>query len=424
MTAGHIYDIGGDGRSWFPGDGGPATAAELDRAGRHRGGPRRATSCSPTAGNDRVRLIVGQRSGTFYGQPMTAGGTTPSRASGNDGFSGDGGPATAADLSLTPQGDGKIDLSEPWPMLRIDHWQHRAGRQQQLPHPRGGRPDRHVLRPEDDGDDIYTIAGNGPRRGFSRRDWPPGPRAGPELGVDHRGGGGRRGQRVPCSDMGSITLRGQGRHPGSGRGGQDWGGSYGISMRAGGKAHLHRRGGDGELGTSGNGGLATRAKFAGRPASPWTARATSWSLTARAKRRPAGRLHQRPGRGPSRPVGGGTTGAVRMIPPATSGEHRAAPDSGYTGNGGPAYRAEIDNGHPDTPTHLLRTPGRPGGPLTATRSSPTSTAGRSWSSRARTGRFYGIAMRSVNIYSVAGGAPDSRRRPAREQGPAPPARPR
>ncbi|MGH3399555.1 MAG: hypothetical protein ACRDPO_33200, partial [Streptosporangiaceae bacterium] len=119
MTAGHIYGIAGDGSQGYSGDGGPATAAELS-------GPAGISVDSAgnvvfaDAGNDRVR-VVAARAGTFYGQAMPAGEIYTIAGTGNNGYSGNGGPATAADLSLTPQGDGKIDLSEPWPVVRLDH---------------------------------------------------------------------------------------------------------------------------------------------------------------------------------------------------------------------------------------------------------------------------------------------------------------
>jgi hypothetical protein len=53
-------------------------------------------------GNDRVRLVA-VKSGTFYGQAMTAGDIYTVAGDGTQGFSGDGGPATTAELSV-PEG--------------------------------------------------------------------------------------------------------------------------------------------------------------------------------------------------------------------------------------------------------------------------------------------------------------------------------
>jgi hypothetical protein len=71
MTAGDIYTVAGNGQMGFSGDGGPATSAEFN-------GP--LGVAADTAGNlaiadlrnNRVRLVAA-RTGTFYGQAMTAG---------------------------------------------------------------------------------------------------------------------------------------------------------------------------------------------------------------------------------------------------------------------------------------------------------------------------------------------------------------
>ena len=70
MTAGDIYTVAGGGTSGL-GDGGPATSAELT-------GPWDANLDSPgnlvvaDTGDGRIRVVAGT-TGTFYGQPMTAG---------------------------------------------------------------------------------------------------------------------------------------------------------------------------------------------------------------------------------------------------------------------------------------------------------------------------------------------------------------
>jgi hypothetical protein len=108
MTIGHIYTVAGTGGMGLSGDGGPATSAEFDLP----------TGVAVTAagnlvigdtGNCRVRMVA-ERTGSFYGQAMTAGDIYPvagdSKASGSDGcldgfgFSGDGGPATGARLAF------------------------------------------------------------------------------------------------------------------------------------------------------------------------------------------------------------------------------------------------------------------------------------------------------------------------------------
>ena len=101
MTAGDIYTVAGDGTRQSSGDGGPATAAGLtpgalavDRAGNLV-----IADSYPNldVSNNRVR-VVAARSGTFYGQAMTAGDIYTVAGTGTPGYSGDGGPAAAAEL--------------------------------------------------------------------------------------------------------------------------------------------------------------------------------------------------------------------------------------------------------------------------------------------------------------------------------------
>ena len=96
MTAGDIYTVAGNGTQGFSGDGGPATAAELNT-------PLRTTV--DAAGNvvisdsfnQRIRVLAA-KTGTFYGRAMTAGDIYTIAGNGTAGFSGDGGPATATGL--------------------------------------------------------------------------------------------------------------------------------------------------------------------------------------------------------------------------------------------------------------------------------------------------------------------------------------
>jgi hypothetical protein len=109
MTAGDIYTIAGTGGNGFSGDGGPATGAKLSApAGL-------ATDSAGNVliadmGNSRVR-VVAATSGSFYGQSMTAGDIYTIAGTSGNGFSGDGGPGTAAEISnpaavaLTPAGN-------------------------------------------------------------------------------------------------------------------------------------------------------------------------------------------------------------------------------------------------------------------------------------------------------------------------------
>src|SRR6516225_1254900 len=110
MTAGDIYTVAGTGAQGFSGDGGPATAAGLtvpagvavDAAGN---------LVIADYGANRVRVVAAD-TGTYYGQPMTAGDIYTIGGTGAQGFSGDGGPATGATLHY-PQGvtvDGSGDV--------------------------------------------------------------------------------------------------------------------------------------------------------------------------------------------------------------------------------------------------------------------------------------------------------------------------
>ena len=102
MTAGDIYTVAGDHRG-FSGDGGWARAARLD-------GPSQVAVDGSgnlviaDSGNRRVR-VVAVAAGTFYRQRMRARHiyTVVGTGTGFDGYSGDGGPATSAELSI-PQG--------------------------------------------------------------------------------------------------------------------------------------------------------------------------------------------------------------------------------------------------------------------------------------------------------------------------------
>jgi hypothetical protein len=109
MTAGHIYTIAGDGVGGFSGDRGPATSAKLY-------GP--ASVAVDSAGNviladqfnSRVRLVAA-RTGTFYGQAMTAGDIYTIAGQGTPYHSGNGVPATAAQMDLFESSAVRVDGS-------------------------------------------------------------------------------------------------------------------------------------------------------------------------------------------------------------------------------------------------------------------------------------------------------------------------
>ena len=114
MTAGQLYRVAGDGTGGFSGDGGPATSATLSSPGGVAAGSAGDLVIADT-GDNRVR-VVAARTGTYYGQPMTAGDIYTIAGDGTGGFSGDGGPATAAELSrpdsVTMDSSGNVAIAD------------------------------------------------------------------------------------------------------------------------------------------------------------------------------------------------------------------------------------------------------------------------------------------------------------------------
>ena len=95
MTAGDIYTIAGIGKRGTTGDGGPATKAEVgEPAGITLDALGNLLIATRNSGRTRV---VAATTGTYYGQPMTAG-DIYNIAGGGTGGLGDGGPATMATL--------------------------------------------------------------------------------------------------------------------------------------------------------------------------------------------------------------------------------------------------------------------------------------------------------------------------------------
>jgi trimeric autotransporter adhesin len=103
MKAWHIYTIAGDVNSGYSGDGGPATKAELDGP-YHVAVDAAGNLIIADHWNERIR-VVAESTGSYYGQAMTAGGIYTIAGNGTQGDSGDGGPATSAEL------DGPQDVS-------------------------------------------------------------------------------------------------------------------------------------------------------------------------------------------------------------------------------------------------------------------------------------------------------------------------
>jgi hypothetical protein len=376
MTAGRIYTIAGDGAIGFAGDGGLATRAELSGPAGLAVDPA-GNVIVADAGNDRVR-VTAVRTGTFYGQAMAAGHIYTLAGDGTFGFSGDGAAATRAALAIAPRGDGKVDLSEPWPVLGLDH----AGNivladalncRVRVVAARTGRFYGQNMR----ADDIYTIAGRS--CGFSG-DRGPATRA--RLGVL---------SGVAVDDSGNIVVTDSGNDrvqivaARTGR-------FYGTAMRAG---DLYSVAGSGTLGTAGDGGLASRAEFAGlagvttdsagnivvADGSGFGAQGSYFfNVRVRVVAARSGRFYgQRM-----------TAGHVYAI---------AGAPSAFTGAGGLATHAQVGaGGDSDAPGTTGMTLDQAGNMIITDIDD-----GRILVVPARSGRFYGVAMRAGHIYPVVGG---------------------
>jgi ribulose-5-phosphate 4-epimerase/fuculose-1-phosphate aldolase len=98
MTAGDIYTVAGDGSAGFAGDSGPATSAELNFPGSVAVDGA-GNLVIADLDNCRVR-VVADSNGTFYGQAMTAEHIYTVAGNGQCGYSGDGALATNADLTV------------------------------------------------------------------------------------------------------------------------------------------------------------------------------------------------------------------------------------------------------------------------------------------------------------------------------------
>jgi trimeric autotransporter adhesin len=99
MTAGDVYLVAGDGHYGYSGDGGPATKAEFSFQAYNVAADSAGDLLIPDSANNRIR-VVANTTGTHYGLAMTAGYVYTVAGTGTYGFSGDGGPATAAEFDF------------------------------------------------------------------------------------------------------------------------------------------------------------------------------------------------------------------------------------------------------------------------------------------------------------------------------------
>jgi sugar lactone lactonase YvrE len=109
-----MYTVAGTGIQGSSGDGGPATSAGLGQtAGLAVDGA--GNLLIADSGNSRIRVVAASP-GTFYGRAMTAGDIYTVAGNGKSGSSGDGGPATSAELSfpqaITVDGAGNLVVAD------------------------------------------------------------------------------------------------------------------------------------------------------------------------------------------------------------------------------------------------------------------------------------------------------------------------
>ena len=114
MRTGDIYTVAGDGTQGFSGDGGPATLAEIyEPWGVTVGGAGNLVIADSQ--NERIRIVAAS-TGTFYGQAIKAGHIYTVAGNGTSGYSGDGGPATSAELSdpagVAADGSGNLVIAD------------------------------------------------------------------------------------------------------------------------------------------------------------------------------------------------------------------------------------------------------------------------------------------------------------------------
>ena len=151
MTAGHIYTVAGTGQAGFSGDGGPATKAKLSDGTYAVAVDSAGNLAIDDGGNARIRMVAA-KAGTFYGQKMTAADIYTIAGDGTPGYSGDGGPAIAAEIGGGPDGPDGVTLDGAGNLVIADFTSDRV----RVVAATSGS----FYRQRMTAGDIYTVAGN------------------------------------------------------------------------------------------------------------------------------------------------------------------------------------------------------------------------------------------------------------------------
>jgi len=351
MTIGDIYTIAGNSADLYSGDGGPATSAELNL---NLGNPSfNGTVAVDGTGNlviadtfnDRIR-VAAAASGTFYGVPMTAGNIYTVAGDGHTGFSGDGGPATAAKL-FEPHG---VTVDPSGNLVIADNINGRI----RVVAATSGTFYRQAMT----AGDIYTVAGGGP----SSADGVPALQADlvePDgTAVDSHG-------NLLIASGYTVKIRVVAGSTGT---------FYGQAMTAG---DIYTIAGNGTQGYSGDGGPATSAQL-GFP--------TGVAVDS------AGNVVINDFGNNAVRVVAASTGAFYGVPMTARDIYTLAGDGhpGFSGDGGPAAGSQLDE---------------PNGAAVDSAGNVVIADGSNNRVRvvaATPGTFYGVAMTAGDIYTVAG----------------------
>ena len=367
MTGGATYVVAGDGKALNLfvvstadrlGDGGPATKAEL-------GSPAGLTLDSSgnlviaDAALSRIR-VVAATSGTFYGKAMTAGDIYTIAGTGFHGFTGDGGPATAARIyepaAVAFDASGNLLLASG-PRVRVIAASTGTFYGQAMT-----------------AGDIYTIAGHGVANPLGD--------GGPALAA------GLLPVGIATDQAGNVVIA-DGFHHRVRVIAAVTGTFYGQAMTAG---DIHTIAGDGERGFSGDGGPGTMARLSTPQAVHVDAAgnvliADALNNRIRAVAATPGTYYGIPMR-----VGRIYTVAGNGTPGFESVSSIEAAAGGYSGDNGPATRAQLS----------LATFGAVRSDLLGNILVADAVSNRVRVVAARTGTFYGRRMTAGDIYTIAG----------------------